>query len=255
MTDGTGSPRLLGRTAIITGGSRGIGAAIATAFAREGADIAICHDDDADGAARIIDEAHRLGRKAWAACIDVADSGALRDFIAGCEARIGPTDILVNNAGVSGDVPFETIAGGSLDRMLEVNVKAPFRAAQQVYPGMRDRRWGRIINIASQLAYKGAPGLTHYCAAKAALIGFTRALAHEAAPHNVLVNAIAPGPVDTRMNDLLSEEYRTWKRAQLPLGRFGKPEEIAPTAVLLASSDGSYFVGQTVSPNGGDVMI
>ena len=156
---------------------------------------------------------------------------------------------------MSGETPFEAIRPDSLDRMLDVHVKASFRASQQVYPGMRERRWGRIINITSQLAYKGAPGLTHYCAAKAALIGFTRALAHEAAPHNVLVNAIAPGPIDTRLYDTLSEEYRAWTRAQLPLGRFGKPDEIAPTAVLLASSDGDYYVGQTLSPNGGDVMF
>jgi 3-oxoacyl-[acyl-carrier protein] reductase len=246
---------LLGRNAIVTGGSRGIGAAIALAFARAGANVAVCHDDDDDGGRLIVEEILSLGRLGVAHRCDVADGAGLAAFIAASEATLGPTDILVNNAGVSGDTPFEAIRPDSLDRMLDVHVKASFRAAQQVYPGMRERRWGRIINITSQLAYKGAPGLTHYCAAKAALIGFTRALAHEAAPHNVLVNAIAPGPVDTRLNDTLSEEYRAWKRAQLPLGRFGKPDEIAPTAVLLASSDGDYYVGQTLSPNGGDVMF
>ncbi|MET2832925.1 SDR family NAD(P)-dependent oxidoreductase [Mesorhizobium shangrilense] len=246
---------LLGRNAIVTGGSRGIGAAIALAFARAGANVAVCHDDDDDGGSRIVEEICSLGRVGATQRCDVADAAALTAFIAASEARLGPTDILVNNAGVSGETPFEAIRPDSLDRMLDVHVKASFRAAQQVYPGMRERRWGRIINITSQLAYKGAPGLTHYCAAKAALIGFTRALAHEAAPHNVLVNAIAPGPVDTRLNDTLSDEYRAWKRAQLPLGRFGKPDEIAPTAVLLASSDGDYYVGQTLSPNGGDVMF
>jgi 3-oxoacyl-[acyl-carrier protein] reductase len=247
--------RLLGRNAIVTGGSRGIGAAIALAFAREGANVAICHDDDDAGCGAVIEKIRGLGRSGIGERCDVADPVALRAFIAASEAALGPTDILVNNAGVSGDAPFEAIRPESLDRMLDVHVKASFRAAQQIYPGMRERRWGRIINIASQLAYKGAPGLTHYCSAKAALIGFTRALAHEAAPHNVLVNAIAPGPVETRLNDTLSDEFRAWKRAQLPLGRFGTPDEIAPTAVLLASSDGDYYVGQTLSPNGGDVMF
>jgi 3-oxoacyl-[acyl-carrier protein] reductase len=247
--------RLLGRNAIVTGGSRGIGAAIALAFAREGASVAICHDDDDDGADALVEEIRSLGHSGVSERCDVADLTALSAFVAKSEAALGPADILVNNAGVSGDTPFEAILPENLDRMLSVHVKASFYAAQLVYPGMRERRWGRIINIASQLAYKGAPGLTHYCSAKAALIGFTRALAHEAAPHNVLVNAIAPGPVDTRLNETLSDEYRAWKRSQLPLGRFGKPEEISPTAVLLASSDGDYYVGQTLSPNGGDVMF
>ena len=255
MTDDRRMRRLAGRNAIVTGGSRGIGAAIAIAFAREGANVSICHDDDPDGAESVEDAIRRNGGKTSSSRMDVADGAALAQFIADCEALVGPADILVNNAGASGDLPFEMISEENLDRILNVNLKASFRAAQQVYPGMRERRWGRIINVTSQLAYKGAPGLTHYCAAKAALVGFTRALAQEAAPHNVLVNAIAPGPIDTKMNNALSEEYRNWKKAQLPIGRFGSPEEIAPTAVLLASDDGNYYAGQTLSPNGGDVMI
>jgi len=120
---------------------------------------------------------------------------------------------------------------------------------------MRRRRWGRIINIASQLAYRGAPGLVHYCAAKAGVVGMTRALAAELAPDGVLVNAIAPGLVDTRLNQGLSAEWKARKLAEIPLGRMGQPQDIAPTAVLLASSDGDFYVGQTLSPNGGDVFL
>ncbi len=120
---------------------------------------------------------------------------------------------------------------------------------------MKARGWGRIINIASRLAYKGAPGLTHYSAAKAAVVGFTRAFSREAAPHGVLVNAIAPGPIDTRLNHTLTPEWKAWKIGGLPLRRFGVPEEIAPTAPLLASQGGDFHVGQTLSPNGGDVML
>jgi 3-oxoacyl-[acyl-carrier protein] reductase len=120
---------------------------------------------------------------------------------------------------------------------------------------MRARRWGRIINIASQLAYKGAPGLVHYCASKAGVLGLTRALALELASEGVLVNAIAPGLVDTRLNDSLTPEWRRRKLADIPLGRLGSAGEIAPTAVLLASADGDYYVGQTLSPNGGDVFL
>jgi 3-oxoacyl-[acyl-carrier protein] reductase len=120
---------------------------------------------------------------------------------------------------------------------------------------MKARGSGRIINITSQLAYKGAPGLVHYCAAKAGIVGLTRALSREAAPHGVLVNAIAPGPIETDLMAELSDSWKESKRQELPLRRFGTPEEIAPTAVLLASEDGDYYVGQTLSPNGGDVML
>ena len=139
--------------------------------------------------------------------------------------------------------------------MIGVHLRGTFLVTQQFFAGMIERRWGRVINIASQLAYKGAPGLAHYCAAKAGIVGFTRALAYEGAPHGVLVNAIAPGPVETAILNGLSDEWRAMKLAQLPTGRFGTVDEIAPTALLLASEAGSYYCGQTLSPNGGDVML
>jgi 3-oxoacyl-[acyl-carrier protein] reductase len=120
---------------------------------------------------------------------------------------------------------------------------------------MRSRGWGRIVNIASQLAYKGAPGLAHYCASKAGVVGLTRALGVELAGSGVLVNAIAPGMVETRLNDGLTDTWKARKLSELPIRRFGVPSEIAPTAVLLASSDGDFYVGQTLSPNGGDVFL
>ena len=139
--------------------------------------------------------------------------------------------------------------------MIAINLRALFHLAQLAARGMRRRGWGRIINIASQLAYKGAPGLVHYCAAKAGVVGLTRALAAELAADGVLVNAIAPGLIDTRLSEGLSPEWKRWKIGQLPLRRLGTPQEIAPTAVLLASADGDYYVGQTLSPNGGDVFL
>ena len=123
------------------------------------------------------------------------------------------------------------------------------------FAAMLERQYGRIINVASQLAYKGAPGLAHYCAAKAGVVGFTRALAYEGASHNVMVNAIAPGPVDTELLRNHSAEWLEAKKAQLPVGRFGQVGEIAPTALLLASGAGAFYAGQTLSPNGGDVML
>lgn len=248
-------PRLAGRKALVTGGSRGIGAAIVRCFAAEGADVAFCHNDDEAGAAALCAELAPSGRKVHAWMIDIGTPEACRQLFASAEAALGDVDILVNNAGVSEEAFVEDTRFESLRWMLAVHLEATFLLAQLAYRGMKRRGWGRIINISSQLAYKGAPGLAHYSAAKAGVVGFTRAFAQEAAPHGVLVNAIAPGPVDTRLNDTLSPEWKAWKIGNLPLRRFGRPEEIAPTAVLLASGDGDFFVGQTLSPNGGDVFL
>jgi 3-oxoacyl-[acyl-carrier protein] reductase len=247
--------RLAGRRALITGASRGIGAATALAFAAEGADIAFCHDDDDAGAQEVLAAVRALGRRAFAWQVDIGSEAACRTLFADAEHALGAIDVLVNNAGVSEQALVEDTRMASLRWMLAVHLEATFLLSQLAYVGMKARRWGRIINVSSQLAYKGAPGLAHYSAAKAGVVGFTRAFAQEAAPFGVLVNAIAPGPIDTRLNDTLSPEWKAWKIGGLPIGRFGKPTEIAPTAVLLASADGDFYVGQTLSPNGGDVFL
>jgi 3-oxoacyl-[acyl-carrier protein] reductase len=247
--------RLENRKALVTGGSRGIGAAIATAFAAEGADVAVCHDDDPEGAAAVAAAIQGYGRRALAVQCDVADDAAVERFWAEAERALGPIEILVNNAGIGGERPFEAIDLVMFDRMIAVNLRALFHFAKLAAPGMRARRWGRIVNITSQLAYKGAPGLTHYCAAKAGVVGLTRALAIELAGDGVLVNAIAPGMTETRLSEGLTDAWKARKLRDLPIRRFGVPNEIAPTAVLLASSDGDFYVGQTLSPNGGDVFL
>jgi 3-oxoacyl-[acyl-carrier protein] reductase len=247
--------RLQGRIALITGGSRGIGAAIARAFAAEGAAIAILHLGDAANAQGLVAEIEAQGRPALACEGDVAEPEAVAKATARVQTGSGPVDILVSCAGIVDEAPFEAMTLARWDRMIAVHLRGTFLMAQAVYPGMRARGFGRIINLASQVAYKGMAGLTHYCAAKAGIIGLTRALALERAPHGVTVNAIAPGPTDTDILLSMSPAWRARKMAELPIGRFARPAEIAPTAALLASDDGAFYVGQTLSPNGGDVML
>ena len=255
MTAAPTEAGLRGRVALVTGGSRGIGAAIVRAFVAEGADVAFCHLDDDDRAAEVRSEIEAAGRRTYAASCDVADEAAVETFVSAVREKCGAIDILVNNAGTSDEALFEAITPAEFDRIIAVNLRGTFLMTRACYPEMRSRSAGRIINIASQLAYRGAAGLVHYCAAKAGVIGFTRALAREAASYGILVNAIAPGPVDTDLMAAMTEGWKESKRRELPLHRFGTPEEIAPTAVLLASEAGSFYVGQTLSPNGGDVML
>lgn len=246
---------LTSRKALVTGGSRGIGAAIVELFARQGAEVFFCHArDDANAealASRLVAEGYKVQQTEC----DVSDEAAVTAMIQAAEAALGDIDILVNCAGIGGDKPFTEITVADWDRMLGVHLRGTFLVTHALFGKMVGRGYGRIINFASQLAYKGAPGLAHYCAAKAGVVGFTRALSYEGAPHGVLVNAVAPGPIETQLLAGLSEAWKDMKRQQLPIGRFGTVDEIAPTVLLLASEQGSYYVGQTLSPNGGDVMV
>ncbi len=252
---GPGSGRLAGKSAIVTGGSRGIGAAIVRAFVAEGCRVAFCHHDDEERAKALRRGTRFAERIVLTASSDVADEDAVARFTSDAACVLGGVDILVNNAGIGGEVRFEDISLQLFDRMVAVHLRGTFLMSRACYGQMKERRSGRIINITSQLAYLGASGAAHYCAAKAGVIGLMRALAREAAPFGVLVNAIAPDATDTELLAEMSPDWRAWKKAALPIGRFGRPEEIAPTAVMLASADGSFFVGQTLSPNGGDVML
>ena len=217
-----------GRTALITGAAGGIGEAIAAAFAHEGAALALV-DLDRD----------RLAADAFAAAA----------------AAHGRVDILVNCAGVGDERDFIDLDPDTWDRIVRVNLRSVYLCSRLAAPGMIARRWGRIINLASQMGQKGGARTAHYAAAKAGVLGLTRSLARELVEHNVLVNAIAPGPIETDMLRRLDEASRRAKRAALPLGRFGTPAEVAPSAVLLASDPGgNLYVGQTLCPNGGDVM-
>ncbi|HSZ91771.1 MAG TPA: 3-oxoacyl-ACP reductase family protein [Acetobacteraceae bacterium] len=246
--------KLLNQIALITGGSRGIGRATALLFAREGADIAFCHLDDDAKADATAAEIRALGRRVGHRSIDVADIAATKGFAEEVARTFGPIDILFNNAGMNIRQPFEAYTETDFDRIMDVHLKGMFFMAQAVYPAMAARGRGCIINVASQRGLKGAVNCAPYAAAKAGIIGLTRALSWEAAPKGVRVNAIAPGPIDTDLTATMEPADREAFIAALPAGRFGRPEEIAATALLLAGPEGGFYVGATLSPNGGDVM-
>ncbi|QDQ90243.1 SDR family oxidoreductase [Rhodococcus sp. WB9] len=239
-----------GRRALVTGGASGIGRAIAEAYLAEGADVMIADVDEA--AAQLT--AKELGATA-AVRVDVADEESVRAAYAGAVEALGRVDVLVNSAGILEE---SEVADMSLDlwcRTIDIDLTGMFLMCRAAVPAMVAAGEGRIVNIASQLGIKGGVGLAHYAAAKAGAIALTKSLALEVSQHNVLVNAIAPGPIETPLVDGITEDWKVAKRAELPLGRFGLPREVAPTAVLLASDPGgNLYVGQTLGPNSGDVM-
>jgi 3-oxoacyl-[acyl-carrier protein] reductase len=250
--------KLDGQVALVTGASRGIGREIALAYAREGADV-VCNYNRSETEARsLVTAIEQMGRRAIAVQGDVALADDVDVMLTKATEHFGRIDILVNNAGFATlyrvvDMPID-----AWDALVAAHLRGTFLTCHGVLPQMLEQGSGIIINITSQLAYKGRPGWAHYCAAKAGIIAFSRVLAQEVSRDGIRVNCIAPGPIAT---DIVPPEHRgdpeQTSRAmdQLPLGRIGTVDEVAPTAVFLASSDASYYVGQTLGPNGGDVML
>jgi 3-oxoacyl-[acyl-carrier protein] reductase len=247
--------RLRDRVAIVTGGARGIGGSIAAAFAAEGADVAIADVLGADVAAPVLSAIAETGRRGIHVPCDVSDEASVAAMVARVRAELGDVDILVNDAGTMGQFPFHELTAAEWDRVLGVNLRGVFLCTRAVIDGMLERGRGKIINVASQLGQIGGVEMVHYSASKAGVIGFTKALAREVSTRGVHVNAIAPGPILTAMMEEETEEWAARKLAELPIGRFGEVHEVAPTAVFLASDESSYYVGQTLCPNGGDVML
>jgi 3-oxoacyl-[acyl-carrier protein] reductase len=232
-------PEGTGRSVVVTGGASGIGAAIAAAFTGNGDRVVVLDRASGNGAIRV----------------DVADEASVQAAFATARERLGSIDILVNSAGLLTESPLESMSLDKWNETIAVDLTGVFLCCREVVGEMRQQKWGRIINIASQLAIKGGVGLSHYSAAKAGVVGLSKALALEMAADNVLINCIAPGPIDTPLVEGISEGWKAAKRAELPLGRFGTAAEVAPAALLLASDPGgNLFVGQTLGPNSGDVM-
>ena len=248
------SDQLSGRRAVVTGAGGGIGGAIAQAYAREGARLLLA-DLNSANLARVAERCRDEGAEIDTITADVGDVAGADAVIARCVARFGGIDVLVNNAGLLTQAPCTDLTIEMFDEMLRVDLRSVFLCTRRALPPMIAQGWGRIINIASQLGIKGGAELSHYAAAKAGVIGFTKSVALEVATHNVLANCIAPGPINTAMVAGISTRWKEAKSAELPLRRFGESHEVAPTAVLLASDPGgNLYCGQTLGPNSGDVM-
>ncbi|WP_131115528.1 SDR family NAD(P)-dependent oxidoreductase [Lichenihabitans psoromatis] len=241
------------RVAVVTGGGSGIGKAVAIALAEAGAAVGVV-DWNRANAERVAADLCGRGLRALAAVADVADEPAVETAFATIVEAFGDIDILFNNAGIDNAVPLVDMSAEVWDEMMRVNLRSLFVCTKAVLPAMQRKRWGRIINTASQSGYKGAPAMVHYCATKAGVLGFTRALAYEVIDDNITVNAIAPGPIDTPIKDTLPPEWVAAKVAGLPIKRFGTVDEVAPAVMLLASYAGAYFVGACLNMNGGDHM-
>ncbi len=250
-----GARKLEGAVAVITGAASGIGAGIARAFAVEGAVVVVVDLVAPAYVEAQLAELSSHGHEAVFVRADIADESSVAAMAEEVLERVGHVDILVNNAGIFTQALVEDLPTADWDRVLAVNLRGTFLCTKAFLGRMLDAGSGRIINIASQLGQIGGAEVAHYAASKAGVIGFTKSLAREVAARGVLVNAIAPGPIHTPLLDTETEEWRSAKLAELPIGRFGEVDEVTPTAVLLASADGSYYVGQTLGPNGGDVML
>jgi NAD(P)-dependent dehydrogenase (short-subunit alcohol dehydrogenase family) len=243
---------LEGVVALVTGAASGIGRATAFRLASDGA-MAGCLDRDRTGADSVARAIREDGGRATSFAIDVTDAGDVDQAITGWVEEVGPIGILVNNAGVPGAGRFTDITFEEWRRVMDVHVDGAFHVTKAVLPGMTERGWGRIVNISSESVWLGNQSV-QYVTAKAAILGFTRALAYQVAPLGIRVNAIAPGPVDTPMlrdNDPAAIEA---EREAVRIGRFLAPDEIAATVAFLAGPGGDAYVGQVLSPNGGTVF-
>jgi 3-oxoacyl-[acyl-carrier protein] reductase len=248
------SRRLADRIALVTGSARGIGREIAMALAREGADVAVNDIRRGPELESTADEIRKLDRHAWTLYADVSDEAAVSNMVGQLYRDAGRIDILVTNAGIASFSQLTTMTVVEWDRMMAVHLRGTFLCSRAVIPGMTLAGRGKIITIGSQLGQKGMAGMAHYSAAKGGVIAFTKALARELAPAGIQVNCIAPGPIETELQQLDADTHER-VRASLPLGRFGTVGDVAPTAVFLASSESDYYTGQTLGPNGGDVML
>ena len=242
------------RVALVTGASRGIGAATAVRLARAGLDVAANYLARKGDALRTVQAIEALGRKAIAVQADVSDPADARRMVSETVTGLGRLDVLVNNAGIYERAFFDDTKPEDWDRRIATNLSACFYTAKAAVPEMRKVGAGRIINVTSQLAYRGTTHGADYVAAKAGVVGLTKALALELAKDHILVNAVAPGSIETDILAGDTADGRTRRVRTIPLGRVGLPEEIAAAIAFLASPDAAYITGQVLHVNGGSAL-
>ncbi len=242
---------LSGKVALVTGSTRGIGRATAERLAQAGATVIITgrSEDRAVEVAKEIKE--KTGSETFAVSMDIGVKESVEEAFKRISERFGSVDILVNNAGMTRDTLFLRMKLEDWEEVIRVNLTGTFLVTQQAIKGMIKKRWGRVINMSSVVAFMGNVGQANYSSAKAGLIGFTKTLAKELASRNITVNAIAPGFIETDMTDVLPDDIKESYLKQIPAGRFGKPEDVANVVLFLASDLSSYITGEVIHVNGG----
>lgn len=246
--------KLEGKTAIVTGASRGIGREIALELARQGADVVVNYSGSEDRANQVVEEIKALGRNSFAFQCNVSNSESVASMVKETIDVFGKIDILVNNAGITRDNLLMRMKEDEWDDVININLKGVFLCTKAVTRQMMKQRSGRIINISSIVGVSGNPGQANYVAAKSGVIGLTKTTAKELSSRGITVNAIAPGFITTDMTDKLGEDVKGQMLQQIPLARFGEPSDIANVVVFLASEDSRYMTGQTLHVDGGMVM-
>lgn len=245
---------LKGKSALVTGASRGIGRTIALELARQGANVAVNYAGSEAKAEAVVEELKELGVEAFKIQADVSSETSVKAMVKEVINQFASLDILVNNAGVTRDNLLMRMKEEEFDEVIQTNLKGVFLCTKAVTRQMMKQRYGRIVNVASIVGVSGNPGQANYVAAKAGVIGLTKTAAKELASRNILVNAVAPGFISTDMTDVLTEEQKEKMLAMIPLERLGSPEDVANVVRFLVSDDASYMTGQTLHIDGGMVM-